>query len=175
MNTFIKKIVLNHMYGADTVYTCMVHKSCLAITHSLTSPELAFVCSLTLRVVLPSLTSGEDASIPGLDFSTSLASAAASRYIQRRKVPYAKPIPKDFESAWSGGKQPLAITRSRVPNGESSNQQQAPTDDHQGNVTETGQNKLVMDKIVERSFNLICKKCGSNVIYKTSESDWCVT
>jgi len=146
----------------------VVHKTCLAITHSVTPPVLAFVCNLTLRVVLRSLTSGEDASIPGLDFSTSLASAAASRYIQRRKVPYAKPIPKDFESAWSGGKQPLAITRSRVPNGESSNQQQASTDDHQGNVTDTGQIKLIMDKTVERLFDLI-----SQDVAVICESDRC--
>ena len=94
---------------------------------------------MPIKQAVLTATTGDDASIPGLDFSsTSLASAAASRYIQRRKIPYAKPIPKDFESAWSGGKQPLAITRTRVANGESSNSQQQSKDDHQGKVTGSG-------------------------------------
>ena len=75
--------------------------------------------TLRLHCVVTTTPADGDASIPGLDFSPpSQTASATARFLQRRKIPYAKPIPKDFESAWAGGKQPLAITRSRVANGE---------------------------------------------------------
>ena len=46
--------------------------------------------------------------IPGLDFSSSNTSAN-DRLVTRKKIPYSKPIPKQFEMAWEEGKQPALL------------------------------------------------------------------
>jgi hypothetical protein len=44
--------------------------------------------------------------IPGLDFEPPKLD---EKMLYRKKIPYAKPVPRDFEQAWSGNAQPPAF------------------------------------------------------------------
>ncbi len=46
--------------------------------------------------------------IPGLDFGSD-QSQLTDKPVPRKKVPYAKPIPRSFEQAWESGAQPAVI------------------------------------------------------------------
>ena len=67
-------------------------------------------------------TSAIESAIPGLDFDTVQQPTTKSQDVSaRKKVPYAKPVPKDFQLAWTEGKQPLSIQQQTpVENGNSS-------------------------------------------------------
>ena len=47
--------------------------------------------------------------IPGLDFSDNKGEDGPA--LQTKKVPYAKPVPKQFEKAWETGVQPPTLVQ----------------------------------------------------------------
>ena len=53
--------------------------------------------------------------IPGLDDDDSKSTAGD---ILKKKVPYAKPVPKIFEAAWESGVQPFEKDASKPPMGQ---------------------------------------------------------
>lgn len=56
--------------------------------------------------------------IPGLDFdNASLPLKGDNDRSARKKVPYAKPVPRDFQQAWVEGKQPVNVPPPNTENG----------------------------------------------------------
>ena len=109
-------------YGGWTVYESFIHHHFRIIHFFRKGTDIFYYLKRTIvllkHFILLSAkmdTSVLGGGIPGLDDDDSKSTAGD---ILKKKVPYAKPVPKMFEAAWESGVQPFEKDASKPPMGQ---------------------------------------------------------